>query len=144
MTRRIVALVDLEDEDSARNALSAAVDHAKHIGARLYVLNVVPDGMIKMSAVAQVIPQDYEQKITGDAKQRLTALVKKHAAKGIDVEPTVRMGSVYKEALDFAQDTGAELIVMGAHKPGMADFLLGSNASQIVRHAKCSVWIVRS
>ena len=143
MTQNIIALVDLNEEDSWRKALPTAIDHAKHTGARLHVLNIVPDGMFRMSVVAQVIPEDYERRLTDEAKEQLAALVKEHAVEGIDVEPAVRFGSIYKEALSFARDIGADLIIMGAHKPGMADYLLGSNASQIVRHAKCSVWVVR-
>lgn len=143
MTKHIVALVDLDDENSWRKALPTAIDHARHTGARLHVLNVVPDGMFRMSVVAQVVPDDYETRFTDEAKERLAALIREHAVDGADVEPAVRLGSVYKEALGFARDVGANLIVMGAHKPGMADYLLGSNASQIVRHAKCSVWVVR-
>ena len=143
MTKNIISLIDLDDENSWRKALPTAIDHAKHIGARLHVLNIVPDGMFRMSVVAQTIPEDYERRLIDEAKERLTALVQEHAVEGIDVEPVVRLGKVYKEALNFARDIGADLIVMGAHKPGMADYLLGSNASQIVRHAKCSVWVVR-
>ena len=143
MTRNIVALVDLEDESTWRKALPTAIDHAKHIGARLYVLTIVPDGMLRMSVVAQVIPEDYEHKLADEANKRLAALIQEQAVEDIDVNPVVRLGSVYKEALNFARDIGAELIVVGAHKPGMADYLLGSNASQVVRHAKCSVWVVR-
>lgn len=143
MASNIVALVDLDDENSWRKALPTALDHATHTGARLHVLNVVPDGMLRMSVVAQAIPEDYERRLTDEAKERLVALVREHAVEGADVETAVRLGSVYKEALSFARDVGADLIVMGAHKPGMADYLLGSNASQIVRHAKCSVWVVR-
>jgi nucleotide-binding universal stress UspA family protein len=143
MAQNIIVLIDLDDENSWRKVLPAAIDHAKHIGARLYVLNIVPDGMYRMSVVVQGVPEDYERRFTDEAKERLAALVQEHAVEGIDIEPVVRLGSVYKAALNFARDTSADLIVMGAHKPGMADYLLGSNASQIVRHAKCSVWVVR-
>ncbi len=143
MTKNIVSLIDVDDENSWRKALPAAIDYAKHIGARLHVLSIVPDGMFRMSVVAQIIPEDYETRLADEARERLAALVREQAVEGIDVEPAVRLGSVYKEALNFARDIGADLIVMGAHKPGMADYLLGSNASQIVRHAKCSVWVVR-
>jgi len=143
MTRNIVALIDLDDESSQHAALPPAIEWAKHTGARLYVLNVVPDGMYKMSIVAQAISEDYERMLVDSAREQLTALVKKHAVEGVEIEPAVRFGSVYREALNFARDVGADLIVMGAHKPGMADYLLGSNASQIVRHAKCSVWVMR-
>ncbi len=143
MPRNIVALVDPDDEVSRRKALPTAIDHAKQTGARLYVLTVVPDGMYRMTAVAQVIPEDYEQKLTDEAGERLAAIIREQAVEGLDIQPVVRLGSVYKEALSFARDVTAGLIVMGAHKPGMTDYLLGSNASQIVSHAKCSVWVIR-
>ena len=38
---------------------------------------------------------------------------------------------------------GYDLIVVGSHRPAMATYLLGSNASTIVRHAPCSVLVVR-
>ena len=36
-----------------------------------------------------------------------------------------------------------DLIVVGSHRPVMSDYLLGSNAKTIVRHAQCSVLVVR-
>ena len=143
MAKNIVALVDLEDESSWRKALPAAIDFARHTGARLHVLSVVPDGMLKMTVVAQLIPEDYERKLTDDAKQRLASLIGEYPAEDLQLEPVVRVGSVYKEALRFADDVEADLIVVGAHKPELKDYLLGPNAGQIVRHAKCSVLVVR-
>ncbi|MDJ0951654.1 MAG: universal stress protein [Alphaproteobacteria bacterium] len=143
MTQNIVALVDLDDESSWHKALPTAIDHARHTGARLHVLSIVPDGMFKMTVVAQLIPEDYERRLIDDARQRLASLVRQHAADDVQLEQAVRFGSVYKEALRFARDVEADLIVVGAHKPELKDFLLGPNATQIVRHATCSVWVVR-
>ncbi len=143
MTQNIVALIDLDDESSWRKALPSAIDYARHVGARLHVLTIVPDGILRMTAVAQLIPEDYERKLLDDARQRLAALVKKHATDDVQLEQVVSFGSVYKEALRFARDVKADLIVVGAHKPEMTDYLLGPNAGQIVRHATCSVWVVR-
>ena len=42
-----------------------------------------------------------------------------------------------------AEDWGADLIIVGAHKLSMATYLLGSTASAIVRHANCTVMVVR-
>jgi nucleotide-binding universal stress UspA family protein len=53
------------------------------------------------------------------------------------------MGSVYNEVLREADRIGADLIVVGSHRPTMATYLLGSNAATIVRHARCSVLVVR-
>ena len=143
MTQNIVALVDLNDESSWRKALPTAIDYARHAGARLHVLSIVPDAMFKMTVVAQLIPEDYEQRLTDDARQRLAALVKEHAVDDLQPEQVVRFGSVYKEALRFARDVEADLIIMGSHRPELKDYLLGSNAAQIVQHATCSVWVVR-
>ncbi|MGI9382610.1 MAG: universal stress protein [Methyloligellaceae bacterium] len=144
MTQNIVALVDLDDEGSAQITLANAIDHARHTGARLHILNVVPDGMLKMTIVAQLIPDDYEQKLADHARQQLTALIGQQETEGVAVEPAVRLGSVYKEVLRYARDVEADLIVMGAHRPEVKDYLLGSNAAQVVRHAPCSVWVVRA
>jgi nucleotide-binding universal stress UspA family protein len=55
----------------------------------------------------------------------------------------VRCGSIYKEILRYARDTQADLVILAAHRPAMRDYLLGPNAAYIVRHADCSVWVVR-
>ena len=141
--QNIVAFVDLDDEDSSNKVLAMAIDYARHTGARLHVLTIVPDGMFKMTVVAQLIPADYERKLLDDARQRLAALIKKHATDDVQLEQNVSLGSVYKEALQFARNVDADLIVVGAHKPELKDYLLGPNAGQIVRHATCSVWVVR-
>ena len=56
----------------------------------------------------------------------------------------VASGGVYHELLREATEWGADLIVVGSHRPVMSDYLLGSNAKTIVRHAQCSVLVVRA
>lgn len=141
--QNIVVLVDLNNEGSWRSTLPVAIDYAEHTGAKLHILSIVPDEMFKMTVVAQLIPEDYERKLADEAKQRLNKVVEEFPTEAVTFNPVVRMGSVYKEALHFADEVGADLIVLGAHRPDLADFLLGSNAAQIVRHAPCSVWVVR-
>lgn len=68
--------MDLDDENSWRKALPTAIDYARHTSARLHVLSIVPDGMYKMTIVAQLIAEDYERRLTDDAKRRLTTLLK--------------------------------------------------------------------
>jgi nucleotide-binding universal stress UspA family protein len=59
------------------------------------------------------------------------------------VTTAVRFGGTYQEILAHAEKIGAELIVIGSHKPNVADYLLGSTAARVVRHARCSVYVVR-
>jgi nucleotide-binding universal stress UspA family protein len=55
----------------------------------------------------------------------------------------LRAGAVAEEVLAEAEYWGAHLIVIGAHNPSARTFLLGSNAEKILRHANCSVMVVR-
>jgi nucleotide-binding universal stress UspA family protein len=140
---KIVLPLDLDEESSWRKALPTAVDFARHSGAQLHVMTVVPDEHIAMTIVAQLIPEDYEQRIVEEARQRLDALLKRHAPDDLAIRQAVRCGSIYKEILHYARDTQADLVITAAHRPAMRDYLLGPNAAYIVRHAGCSVWVVR-
>ena len=53
-------------------------------------------------------------------------------------------GSPKRTIVEEAEAWGADLIVVGSHRPTMATYLLGSNATAIVRHAKCSVLVLRN
>ena len=44
---------------------------------------------------------------------------------------------------DYAKEQGADCIIMGSHKPGLSDYFLGSTAARVVRHAHCSVIVLR-
>ncbi len=143
MVRNIVLPLDLDDESSWRKALPTAVDFARRSGAQLHVMTVVPDEHVKMTIVAQLIPEGYEERIVDDARQRLAALLKSHAPDDLEIRQAVRRGGVYKEILRYTRDTQADLVIMAAHRPEMRDYLLGPNAARIVRHADCSVWVVR-
>ena len=48
---------------------------------------------------------------------------------------------VVKESYNRAK---ADCIVIGSHKPGLIDYLLGSTAARVVRHAPCAVHVLRN
>ena len=60
-----------------------------------------------------------------------------------EVRTKVLEGSPSWELLREAERWQPDLIVVGSHRPTTATYLLGSNAATIVRHAKCSVLVVR-
>ncbi len=59
-------------------------------------------------------------------------------AKGVVIE-----GHSGRSILDWAEVNKPDLIIIASHRPGMQDLLLGSTASQVVRHAACAVHVVR-
>ena len=48
-----------------------------------------------------------------------------------------------RDIADFARKQNADCIIMGSHKPGLSDYFLGSTAARVVRHAPCSVVVLR-
>ncbi len=60
-----------------------------------------------------------------------------------DVKAVLLKGHSGRAITDYAKEIGADCIVVGAHKPGLLDHFLGSTASRIVRHAHCSVHVLR-
>jgi nucleotide-binding universal stress UspA family protein len=91
----------------------------------------------------EFVPSTFDEEQQRDAEDRLAKLAASVELPAARVSSVVRLGSVYAEVLDEAERTGADLVVIGSHRPSMATYLLGSNASTIVRHATCSVLVVR-
>lgn len=75
--------------------------------------------------------------------QQLKAFVKDHPIDGIETETVVRVGAVHRQILKLADERNVDLIVMEAANPGVQDYLLGTTASHVVTHARCSVYMVR-
>jgi len=141
MFKDILLPIDLPNAATQARALECAVVQAKAYGARLHVMTVVPD--FGSSLVGSFFPDDAEQKAIDEANKRLHAYVKASIPAGIEVQHIVAHGGVYNEILRVARDVGADLIVMASHRPELQDYLLGPNAASVVRHAACSVLVVR-
>ncbi|SMH32787.1 universal stress protein [Maritimibacter sp. HL-12] len=45
--------------------------------------------------------------------------------------------------VDYASEHNCDCIVIASHRPGLQDLFLGSTAARVVRHAPCSVHVVR-
>ncbi len=60
-----------------------------------------------------------------------------------DATRVVLKGNPGQEVTNYAEEVGADCIVIGSHKPELKDYFLGSTASRIVRHASCAVHVIR-
>jgi len=141
MFNTILIPIDLAHESSWRTALPVAVQHARHEGAKLHVLTVVD---LNLDVTAVVMPSDFNRQYQSKTEQRLSALVKNQVPDDLSVQYWVRDGRVYHEILSAADEVGADLIVLASHRPSFKDYLLGANAARVVRHANCSVLVVRN
>jgi nucleotide-binding universal stress UspA family protein len=82
--------------------------------------------------------------IVSDLQNRIATLIRR--ANATDLKPNVLVthgASIYAEILGAAEEAQADLVVVGSHRPAMKDYLLGTNAARVVRHACCSVLVAR-
>lgn len=60
-----------------------------------------------------------------------------------DIKSELVKGHSGRTINDYAEKVGADCIIIGSHKPGLRDFLLGSTAARVVRHSECAVHVLR-
>jgi nucleotide-binding universal stress UspA family protein len=141
MYKNILVALDLNDEASCHKPLLSAVELARKFGAQLHVLTVVRE--LEAILQAKTSPLAYELIVT-DLENQLSRLIRRVDASDLHPKILVAHGaSIYDEILGVAEEAKADLIVVGSHRPAMKDYLLGTNASRVMRHARCSVLIAR-
>ena len=139
MYKRIMVPVDLADETSWQNSLPVAVKFAQLFDGSILVSTVVRDVQAFWEAS---LPAAYEALISR-CEAELIAIVSDVIPATLSVNTKVGHGSIHREILRIAHDEQADLILMASHRPGVRDYLLGPNAAHVVRHAQCSVLVVR-
>ena len=149
---KYLAPIDLEDDDQALTEciLAKTVEMATGVdGAKVYLMTVIPGiipGVDSRYAIRGEMhgSADYPlQQWKDEAAKDLQAIADKHVPKKMQGGVVVENGTVYREIVEAAKDLDIDHIVMGAHQPSLADFLLGPNSARVARHAGCSVTIVR-
>ncbi|MGB0682304.1 MAG: universal stress protein [Magnetovibrionaceae bacterium] len=141
MFKHILLSVDLSDPASMTKALMAGVEMARNGNGKLHVLTVVPE--FGFPLVGQYFPEDAEKQLIEGAKTALSDVCNAEIPDDIPVQHIVAQGSIYHRILEMAEKVGADLIVISAHRPELKDYLLGPNAARVVRHANCSVLVIR-
>jgi len=141
MFKKILLPLDLGDEPESKRLFSDARDMAKTMGATLNIITVVPT--FSMPMVASFFPADYESKALAHGHEALAAFVEGQSGSEIVEKQIVGHGSVYKEIVKAAASTGCDAIILGPGDSETGDYLLGHNAARVMRHANCSVLLLR-
>ncbi|MDH3913298.1 MAG: universal stress protein [Rhodospirillales bacterium] len=141
MYKKILLSIDLNDETSWTASLETALVMCRTFDASLHLIHVlagVPD------AVAQLyLPDDSTERLVKEFTEMMDAFIDENIPKEYETSVHLSRGSIYAGILETAKKVEADLIIIGAHRPTMGDFLLGPNAARVVRHAECSVLVVR-
>ena len=139
MYRKVLIPVDVSVPEDASKLLATAKEISAQWDAELHVVSVLPT--VGMAIVGTYFDENFDDKNRAEASERLAKAV---SEAGLEAHQHVLFGTVYDQVVVLAGDIGADLIVIGAHQPDLKDYLIGSNASRIVRHSDASVLVVRS
>lgn len=139
-------LVATDFSEPSGVALAYGRDLARSYNARLHVLNVVEDVMMRYSPeIGYAMPQ-MQKDLEDSASRDLNKLITDDDRRTLQVEPTVMTAVNIADAIvRYAKDNAIDLIVTGTHGRGMVKhFLMGSVAERVVRSAPCPVLTVRA
>jgi len=139
--KRILCAIDLSHEDEARKIIAEAEKLAGLYDAALSLMTVVPD--YGSSWVGSFFKEGTLKDATEAAMTALYDVGGSTTTRGEPIQHIVKVGVTYEEILAAAKTIMADLIIVGAHKPDLADRLMGPNAARVARHADASVLIVR-
>ena len=142
MVNKILFPIDVQEPEFALAAFNDAVKYAQLHNAPMHVLTVIPG--FGMPLVASYFPSDALEKSKKAALATLQKFVAEHVPAGVSVACAIREGRPYEEIVEETDKVGADLIVIPSHnRQGLHGVLLGSVAENVVRHAHCSVLVVR-
>jgi nucleotide-binding universal stress UspA family protein len=141
-------VVGTDGSETAGEAVRQAIDLAKLAGAQLSIVSAfapVPDRKVKDQQREAPADVQYEIGPREDVNLVLDAAAADARKEGIEVQTHPVEGDPGEAILNVAEETKADLIVVGNKgMTGARRFLLGSVPNNISHHAPCSVIIVRT
>jgi nucleotide-binding universal stress UspA family protein len=139
-------VVPTDFSDPAREGFRKACQVAKHFGAELVAVHVIPPVPV-IPAVHGAVPynvQGYREEVKKVSKANLEAFLVEETCAEVAVIPLVREGDVAEEIVRAAQEQQADLIVTATHGySGWKKFILGSVTEKVVRIATMPVLTIR-
>lgn len=135
-------LIPTDGTDAVQPAVDRALDLAETYGATLHALYVVDQGAyVGIDVRSDVIVETLET----EGQAAVEAVKERAEAAGVPVTTAIVRGNPYREILDYADERGVDLIVMGTHgRRGLDRYLLGSVTEKVVRSADLPVLTVRA
>ncbi len=136
MFKNILVAVDPSFDARQDTALQMAGKLASDTLAEISALTVVEPMPLH-------IPADYGPDISVQAGEKAMQALRDHIGEGTEIRTFVRHGRAAHEIIEHAKEHGCDCIIVASHRPDLSDYLLGSTAARVVRHAPCSVVVLR-
>lgn len=135
MYSNILVPIALDNED---DRTAQALDIAKSLSAEGATITLLHVEEAMPSYAISYISADILSATRKGIETELARLAAEVGANSVVIS-----GHSGRSILDYAEEQGSDLIVIASHRPGMQTLLLGSTATHVVRHANCSVHVLR-
>jgi len=134
--KKILVAIDIARGDGNEMVIKTAQGIAGAMGGEITLLHVIEPAP---GHLAGEVPEGILGKRKIYVDEELDRLVADYGC----ADSAVREGPPSREILEYAEKIDADLIVLHSHDPDFTNYFLGSVASRVVRHAHCSVHVVR-
>lgn len=138
MFHNVLVPIDLGHIEQGKALVKTAMEQMD--SGKLTLLHVLPPIPGYVSAY---IPEGQSEKSQERALKQLGEIAQELGIADT-AGKTVLIGSVHIQILAWAEDADVDLIVMASHQPEFTDYLIGTTAARVVRHATCSVLVARN
>jgi nucleotide-binding universal stress UspA family protein len=144
--KRIV--VGTDGSETAAQAVNQAIELAKLSGASISIVSAyqpAPERRVQAEQAGAPVDVQYEIGPREDVNLVLAAAAADAKGQGVEVQTHPVEGDPADAILNVAEETNADLIVVGNKgMTGARRYLLGSVPNNVSHHAPCSVIIVRT
>lgn len=137
MYKKIMVPVDLAHIERLDKAITTAADLAKHYAIPICFVGVTAETPTEVAHSPKEFADKLEAFGAGQSKKHGLAI---ETAAYPSHDPAADLD---KTLIAAAEDSGADLIVMASHVPGLPEHIFASNAGAVASHAEVSVFVVR-
>ena len=145
-------LVATDFSEHAQRAFERACDLAGQLGAKVYLLHVqtesalrtgIKEGLVDGASTDEALKEAVEQLIAQRFSQTICAVDRTQIA----IECASRRGEPAAVIAAYAEELGANLVVLGRRGAGLMDEMraavIGSVTENVIRKSPCPVMVVR-
>lgn len=125
-------------------------NHPKVLSTALKVLD--DDGKItllfvnenmKHGSISPLLEETNQDNYNKEALAKLKEIADKYSVPREKVNFKIREGVSHQEIIEEAKKIKADTIIMMASRPGLKSYFIGTTAERVIRHANCSVFVLR-
>jgi nucleotide-binding universal stress UspA family protein len=141
-------LVAIDGSDFSQAALQSVIGRPWPPESEVKILHVVEPPSLLMGREMGGYDPEFEvvwKALREQAKNLVEKAAEKLRGTKFSVSTELVEGDPKSQIIDIAHEWRADMIVLGSHgRTGLGRFLMGSVSQGVVRHAHCSVEIIRT